>query len=134
VVGGGRGGALLGDPVADRGGAPEGDDDLLRDGIDGDEASGVEEEAAGVLGASTPCHRRLLGRAQSTHLKEATTVALWDANREHSSTMAQVTGSPADLSLLHEAAADHWAYSLKLLSCWSVTPAEQPSETHKAGS
>jgi hypothetical protein len=54
-------------------------------------------------------------------MNEAATVALCDSNIEHWPGV-QVTGSPADFSLLQEDAPDHWEYSLKLFSCSGVTP------------
>lgn len=53
---------------------------------------------------------------RETYMNEATTVALCESNMEHWFNL-QVTGSPAAFSLLQPAAADHWAYSLKLFSC-----------------
>jgi hypothetical protein len=54
-------------------------------------------------------------------MNEAATVALCESNMEHWPGV-QVTGSPADFSLLQEDATDHWEYSLKLFSCSGVTP------------
>jgi hypothetical protein len=53
-------------------------------------------------------------------MNEAVTLALCEANMEHWFS-SQVTADPGAFSLLHRAAADHWAYSLKLFSCWGVT-------------
>lgn len=55
-------------------------------------------------------------------------MALCEANMEHWFS-SQVTGDPGGFSLLHRAAADHWAYSLKASSCWGVTLSRIPSDT-----
>lgn len=55
-------------------------------------------------------------------MNDSTTVALCESNKAHWFRL-QVTGCPAAFSLLQPAAADHWAYNRKLLSCVIVAPA-----------